>query len=68
MSETIEKKKTKMYLSAVLRTLECSRTHFYTHYADKLTKEKDPSGYRNIYLTDEVEALKRELENNAIEK
>ncbi|HYD92322.1 MAG TPA: hypothetical protein VEA37_12645 [Flavobacterium sp.] len=67
MSEIIDKKP-KMYLSAVLRRLNCSRTHFYTHYADRLTKEKDASGYRNIYITDEVEALVKEIQLDAIEK
>ena len=67
MTDTKEKK-SKMFLKAVLRRLGCSRTHFYTHYAGRLTLEKDKSGYKNIYLTEEVEALAKELQLDEIEK
>lgn len=67
MSNTKEKPKG-MLLADVLKKLGCSRAHFYTHYADRLTKHKDGSNYRNIYLLEEVEALVDEIQKFDIVK
>lgn len=67
MNDTTEKPKM-MLLADVLSRLDCSRSHFYTHYADRLTKHKDGSNYRNLYSFDEVEALANEVQPYEIVK
>lgn len=59
--KTTEKQKG-MYLKDVLKRLGISRTTFYTHYASEIQVHKDPSGYRNIYLLEDIEKLEKKIQ------
>lgn len=52
-----------MYLKDALSFLGIGRTTFYTHHLKNLTVTKDASGYRNIFLKVEIEALKKKLDS-----
>lgn len=58
--EKIEKKQG-MYLKDALKFLGISRTTFYTYHFKKLTVTKDSSGYRNIFLKEEIDAIKEKM-------
>jgi ACT domain-containing protein len=59
-------KKQGMYLKDALKFLGISRTTFYTYHFNNLTVTKDSSGYRNIFLKEEIDAIKEKL-NSGIE-
>lgn len=68
MSNITAEKPKGIYLSALLKRLGCSRTHFYTHYRDLIPVTKDSVGYRNIYLLEDVKKLEKIIsDNNPIE-
>ena len=60
-NSTNEAKPQGMYLKDLLKRLGISRTTFYTHYADKIKVTKDLSGYRNIYLLEDIVKLEESI-------
>lgn len=50
-----------MYLKDALAYLGISRTTFYTHYMESVTKKKDANGYRHIFLKSELDAIKEKI-------
>lgn len=61
MSNETKQKPKGMYLKSLLERLGCGRTKFYTQYASLIPVHKDASGYKNIYLLEDIEKLEKHI-------